>query len=350
MTTYVNGFNSGTNGSAVTTSSVASSGYGFHIGGSGGSPVFSASEAIEGALAVSMARSGTSNLNIFTNFALATLDVSFSILFKYKTALPNANDYLFDVRANSASLVRMITNGTTGIPFVQISGANQTGVIATVPLVHDTQYRLDVRIHVSGSTGYVYADFFTPFGSSPIANLGFALTSKNLGTNNIQDINLGPSGANTVTTGTMIIDLCRINDAQSTGYWGPPSGVDAGSATLSSPATMTVNAHATRPGAAVMSNVSTMTVITNSTAVIWDDLRYKWDDPIVQWDGGGIVPNNGVVVMAATSTMTVSATDTPGVYVPPLLGNLVSTIARAATVDSDIEKNGSGKLTIIGGT
>lgn len=239
MTLYVNGFDHGTAGSAATTSSIASSGFGYTKGGATAA-TFSAVDTIDGALAIEIPRTSGSTLNIFTNGALSTLDVSFSFLFTYKTALPSSNyDYLFDVRTtlvSGGSLLRCEVNSGNH-PFLQLSGAN-LGSAATGAFVAGTQYRCDGRIHVNGTTGSVHVDFYPATSATP-SFTGFAFTSQNTGTAPIIDVYFGPSGSNTVASGTFVLDLCRIDDSQSSTYFGPNT---AAVPQVSAGAPQTVNA------------------------------------------------------------------------------------------------------------
>lgn len=344
MTTYVNGFNSGSNGSNATTSSIASSGYGYSVGGTA-TATFSAADAIEGALAIEFARASNTRF-IFTNGALATLDISFSLMLNYKTAIPNSNDYLFDARTSGGSLVRMLTP-SSGVPFVQISGVTQSGSIATAALVHDTQYRLDVRIHVNGSTGFVIADFFNPFSNVPLSNLGFALTGKNLGTSNLIDVFLGPSGTNSVTVGTTVLDLPRINDAQSSSYWGSPTGLENGAANLTGLGTLVAAATITRPGAANLLASSTLVAISTGIGAIYDDSRYTYDSGGLEYDGGGLGPGTVTVTMTATSWLTADAsTLTPSPPPTPILGVFALTVAAQNEVNVSVGQTGAVSLSV----
>lgn len=221
MTLYINGLDSGSAGATANTPGIASSGYGFKVLGAT-TGVFTATNTIDGALAVQFVRtSGSSYYFAIPSDGLNTNDVSFSLMFTYTGAMPGTNDYLFDVRVgtvgSTTSLVRCIVNSTNH-PFIQLSGS--TLGTATGSLVLGTQYRVDCRVHINASAGSIHCDFY-PANSVSTSFTGFSFTSQNTGSSTIKNVNLGAAGTNTVSSGTTVYDLPRIDDSQSSTYFGP---------------------------------------------------------------------------------------------------------------------------------
>lgn len=319
--TWDNGFDLGTDGDTVTTAKIASSGSAFKIGGTG-TAHFSAADAIDGARAIELVRA-SNTLVVFTNYALSTTDVSFSFFFIYKGSLPNATDYLVDARkgttTTNSSIWRMLTN-SSGMPFVQIAGATvATGATAfTVGYL----YRCDVRSHIDSSAGSIHVDFYDPYGSTPLFT-GFSLTSQNTGTANITDIFVGPSGANTVTVGTTVIDRPRIDVSQSSTYLGAPSTGHTGSATMSQTSTFGATVVSTRLPSITMSQTSTFGATSGNGPPKWDDVRYAWDSPAITWDG--VTPPVNAA-FSQTSTFGVVATSVH--IVPPIPGTWRMSITK----------------------
>lgn len=238
MTTYINGFDSGVNGAAVTTSSIASSGYGFQKVGATAA-TFTATNAIDGALAVQFVRtSGSSCYFQLPSDPLNTVDISFSIEFTYMGSLPGVNDYLWSTRVgtvgSTTAQVRCQINSSNE-PFIQNAGS--TVYTSTTALVLGTKYRCDVRIHADASAGSIHCDFY-PAASSTPSFTGCALTGQNTG-GAMKNVWLGCYGSNTVSSGTTVYDLLRIDDSQSTTYFGPNT---AAAPTCSAGTAQTVNA------------------------------------------------------------------------------------------------------------
>lgn len=276
---YDNGFDLLADGAVASTSSIASSGYPFHVGGSG-TAHGSAADAIDGARAIELVRA-SNTLQVYLNNALSTTDISWSVMFTYKGSIPNANDYLWDVVAGG-SLVRCLTN-SAGHPFIQLNAATvYTG--AGAAFTAGTQYRVDFRVHISATVGTIHADFYTRYGTTPLFT-GCSLTGQNTGTTSITDVLAGPYGGNTVTVGTFVLDRVRGDDTQSTTYLGAPSTGVTATIAFSQGSTLGAAPTTTHNPSATFSQSSTMSATSGSGGPAWDDPRYAWDSPAIAWDG-----------------------------------------------------------------
>ncbi|HEY5201651.1 MAG TPA: hypothetical protein VIJ31_12175 [Acidothermaceae bacterium] len=316
--TWDNGFDLGTDGATVTTSSIASSGSAYTKTGTG-TATFTAANAIDGARAIQLVRASTS-LSINTNFAINTADISWSEFFTYLGNVPNAPDYLFDTRtgpsASSTSLVRLLCTASTGIPFLQILGT--TVWTSGTALTAGTQYRVDFRVHVSATVGTVNVDFYTPYGSSPLFT-GAALTSQNTGTANITDVRCGPSGNNTVTVGTFVLDRVRGDVSQSSSYLGAPTSGHTGSASLVSTATLGTAGFVGHAAAATLVSTATLNASPTGTGtgVTYNDTRYTYSSLLVTYAGVTSAPTVSLLAPATLSAVNIDAAiviPVPGIW------------------------------------
>lgn len=273
-----NDFEGGSNGATASTTSIASSGYGFRVLGAG-SWKFTTDSA-HGSLAIAFARA-SNNGYLDENSALNTPDITFSMFFRYKTALPNDNDWLFDARTASGSLVRMFTTATTGIPFLQVSGT--TVWTGTTALIVNTWYRLDVRIHVNAASGFADANFYTSTGTSPLFT-GPSF-SGNTGSSNIVNVAYGPFGGNAVTVGTFEMDEPRFDATTSAAFLGPATPTQSMSVALTQSSTLSVSPALVRSMSVALTNLSILTI----GSAIWDDWRYDWDDSRITWDDNTVI-------------------------------------------------------------
>lgn len=329
MTTYDNGFDLGS-GSPVTTARIASSGYGFHVGGSGAA-TFTTTDAIDGAQAIELVRA-SNTLQVYTNNALSTTDISWSFMFNYKGSIPNGNDYLWDVVCGGTSVVRCLTN-SSGNPFIQLSGA--TIGTAAGAFVAGTQYRCDFRVHISGTVGTITCDFYPVYGATP-SFTGFAFTGKNTGTVAIADVFVGPYGANSVTVGTFVLDRVRGDDSQSTSYLGAPSSGHAGSASLVSTATLGVVGFVSHAAAAALVSTATLGASPTGIGVTYNDARFTYGSFAVTYAGVIAAPT---VALLAPATLGAINIDTH--FEPTVPGQFTLTVSTPTTYELSVAAGGS---------
>lgn len=324
MAVQGNDFEGGTNGANVTTTSIASSGFGYRVLGTGSGKF--TTDSAHGSLAVSVARASNSWF-VDQSSSLSTNDVSFSFFFRYKTALPNDNDYLLDARTAGGSLVRIITTASTGIPFLQISGGAPAWTSGTA-LVVNTWYRLDVRIHVNASTGYVFANFYTPTGTTPLF-AGPSLSGVNTGSSVIVNANMGPFGVNAVTVGTFEFDDPRFDATQSSAFLGPATPTDSGAAALTQASTLVASAALARTGSVALTNIS---IMANGPA-IWDDYRYVWDDSRISWDDNAVVVSVALTNASVLAVLVTAGSATDATTAALTSDSILSVIAFAYSGD-----------------
>lgn len=314
MTLWDNGFDLGTDGATASSSTIASSGSAFKIGGTG-TFHFTAADAIDGARAIELVRASNTGF-AYTNYALNTADVSFSFFFTYKGSLPGSNDYLWDARKGTttvnSSICRMLTNASNQ-PFIQIAGVTiSTGATA---FTVGTQYRCDVRVHISATVGSINVDFYTPYGTTPLFT-GFALPSENTGTTNIADVPMGPYGNNTVAVGTFVLDRPRVDDSQSSTYLGAPTSGHTGTASLLSTATLGSAGFVGHAAAVALLSTAVLgaSPTGTGTGVTYNDAGYTYSSLVVTY--AGTVAGSRASLLSVATLSAIGVDTGPGEIIP----------------------------------